>query len=235
MGKNANQIATYEDLNSIGYRIPALKKAITLSDLKTINKNIDEVSVNDTLNYIHTNCIPIINVADNKCIKWEDIPGTQGQDNFGTTNMDGVRVPILCKVSEDILGSIDGVGVRFNYKYKLVGDSATYTKVVGRVAWSDNISGSVSKICWVLINPNPNLNLGNVEIQYDYLEIECGDTTFNRDWEVYIRTPENSEWNAVDYNASSKNCKYQPEEHHPFGCLYTKGLNRLTGIHFKVV
>lgn len=140
----------------------------------------------------------------------------------------------MCKVSEDVTGSIDEVGVRFNYKYKLVGDSTNYTKVVGRVAWSSNISGSVSKICWVLINPNPILNLGNVEIQNDYLEIECGDTTLNRHWEVYIRNSDNSEWVAVDHTSSSKNCKYQPAESTAFGRLYTTGLKRLTGIHFKV-
>lgn len=140
----------------------------------------------------------------------------------------------MCKVSEDVTGSIDEVGVRFNYKYKLVGDSTTYTKVVGRVAWSSNISGSVSKICWVLINPNPILNLGNVEIQNDYLEIECGDTTLNRHWEVYIRNSDNSKWVAVDHTSSSKNCKYQPAESTAFGRLYTTGLKRLTGIHFKV-
>lgn len=84
MGKNTNQIATFNDLQSIGYRIPSaitdLNHCVTYGDFATL----DDIN-NITFNYDSS--------LTNKLIKWSDIPGTSGQ-TIGSTYIYTVPIKI---------------------------------------------------------------------------------------------------------------------------------------------
>ena len=85
MGKNTNQIATFNDLQSIGYRIPSaitdLNHCVTYGDFATL----DDIN-NITFNYDSS--------LTNKLIKWSDVPAANGQ-SFNTSLNYSTCVPII--------------------------------------------------------------------------------------------------------------------------------------------
>lgn len=232
MGKNTDQIATYNDLASIGYRVSDYvgSKAITLGNYNALFVNKSDITVNSSLENIHY--IPTkLSGSVQKCLKWSDIPASSGQSYFGASNTEGVRVPVLCNISEEVSGATRASYITFYYKYRVAGSTTEYSKITGKVTWSSNISGSSQKICWVLINPTPE---NGVVAQHDYLEIHCGETNSSRDWDIYFMKPGTTVWDAVDYVVNTDICKYSPDPLGLGGKRYTTSLNRFLGIRFKV-
>lgn len=92
MGKNTNQIATFNDLQSIGYRIPSvitnLNHCVTYGDFTTMkNETNPENQTINTLTYDSS--------ITNKLIKWSDVPAANGQ-SFDPPPMNySTRVPII--------------------------------------------------------------------------------------------------------------------------------------------
>lgn len=232
MGKNTDQIATYDDLASIGYRVSGYveSKAVTLEKYNALFVDKATITVNSSLEniqYIPTKLSGYLY----KCLKWSDIPASSGQSYFGASNTEGVRVPVLCNISEDVTGATRASYITFYYKYRVSGSTTEYSKITGKVTWSSNIDGSSQKICWVLINPTPE---NGVVAQHDYLEIHCGETNSKRDWDIYFMKPGSTVWDAVDYVVNTDICKYSPDPLGLGGRKYNHALNRFLGIRFKV-
>lgn len=141
MGKNANQIATFADLNSIGYRVPnTTKEVVIYKDLS----DMEYMSSSDLykMKGITSN---IDSMDNNKCIAWEIIPGITGQDP--SKNNNGVTCPVQCKViSANQLEST----IQFLYSYvnPSTGDPSYYR--VGDITLSSD------GVCQVLANPYIN-------------------------------------------------------------------------------
>lgn len=100
MGKNTNQIATFNDLQSIGYRIPSaitnLNRCVIYGDFTTMkNETNPENRTVNTLTFDSS--------ITNKLIKWSDVPAVNGQ-SFNTSINYSTRVPIILAF-ENILNS----------------------------------------------------------------------------------------------------------------------------------
>lgn len=80
MGKGTNQIATFADLQSIGYRIPStisnLNECVTYSDFSSIGT------------------ITIPSGSNNKLLKWSNVPASDGQ-TFDSTFNYSQKVPMI--------------------------------------------------------------------------------------------------------------------------------------------
>lgn len=232
MGKNTDQIATYNDLASIGYRVSGYtgSKTVTIGNCNILFVNKSDVTVDSSLENIHY--IPTkLSGSLHKCLKWSDVPAASGQAYFGDSNTEGVRVPVLCQISEEMSGSTRASYITFYYKYRVSGSTTEYSKITGKVTWSSNISGSSQKICWVLINPTPE---NGVVAQSDYMEIHCGETNSKRDWDIYFIKPGTTEWDAVDYAVNTAICKYSPDPLELGGKKYNGSLKRFLGIRFNI-
>ena len=185
MGKNTNQIATFKDLTSIGYRLPS---GISHSSQKCIINpeylDIIESSTNTTdiryqtyFSSYHGSTLP-------KCVKWDNIDASSGQEpptsdsSLSNTVRYGVTVPIKVTIKESVSGSTQAGDINFYYNYKLSG-SSTFNKVCTAKYTFGSVSGSSSAIVYVLINPKVS---GTVVS--DYLSIKCGTTRYNQNWTI---------------------------------------------------
>lgn len=170
MGKNNNQIATFYDLTSIGYRVPSgiatfSKQCITYGDLSTMS-NASDIGCKTT------NCT-VSGYSSNRLVTWNNVPARSGQnpDSYSATSTSGVRIPINVKIIDKIdLFATDVNTIIIYYCYKLSGGSIN-SKVVGQVDLGSN--GSVDKeasgTLYALVNP---IVSGTIEM--DYLEIFIG-------------------------------------------------------------
>ena len=83
MGKNTNQIATFADLQSIGYRIPSTitdtNHCVTYNDF-TIMNNTTNLANKTKVNLNYDSSIT------NKLIKWSDVPGSTPVSFTGDNN-----------------------------------------------------------------------------------------------------------------------------------------------------
>lgn len=100
MGKNTNQIATFADLQSIGYRIPSAitntNHCVTYSDFITMNNETD---------LTHKTKTTITGtVTDKQAVKWSNVPGSTAVsftgDNTSSTWNTLTSVPVTFAVNE---------------------------------------------------------------------------------------------------------------------------------------
>ena len=186
MGKGINQIATWSDLASIGYRLHDnnlydSKECITYADLKAIEDN------NAT-----RNCT--VTVSDyTKCVKWMNVPGSDGttapqseNQNKCSTNAkipdSQIRVPILVTLNPQTSGTTPCRYVTFRYSYKISSSGSWQSVQTGKCELISSceqgtLSGKQSITCHVLINPK--IHSTPVETR---LEIYCGETRWNQNW-----------------------------------------------------
>lgn len=170
MGKNNNQIATFYDLASIGYRLPSgvsstSKQCITYGDLSTISNASD-------IGYKTTNCT-VSGYASNRLVTWNNVPARSGQnpDSYSATSTSGVRIPINVKIIDKIdIFATDVNTITIYYCYKLTG-TAVRDKIVGQVNLGKNgkVDKEASGTLYALVNPTVS---GTIED--DYLRIVIG-------------------------------------------------------------
>lgn len=82
MGKNTNQIATFEDLQSIGYRIPSTitntKHCVTYGDLDIMNS---ATNLSETTKNVRSGSFP-----GKQLVKWSNVPGSTPVSFTGDNN-----------------------------------------------------------------------------------------------------------------------------------------------------
>lgn len=168
MGKNINQIATFYDLYDIGYRVGSdAKQGVTYYDLSNA-KYVPETA--DLRKMIGLN----IDDTSTKCVKWSDIPGTDGQnpDEYGPE--EGVRCPVKCTIINQLgLNTYTtATNIIFYYNYKTK-DGGYGRKPVGRITLGQNgqITQNASGICAVLVNPKASYENTNPA---NWLSVWCG-------------------------------------------------------------
>lgn len=170
MGKNNNQIATFYDLTSIGYRVPSgiatfSKQCITYGDLSTMSNASD-------IGYKTTNCT-VSGYSSNRLVTWNNVPARSGQnpDSYSATSTSGVRIPINVKIIDKIdLFATDVNTITIYYRYKLSGRPES-EKIVGQVNLGKNgsVDGEASGTLYALLNP-----IISGTIEEDYLRIVIG-------------------------------------------------------------
>lgn len=168
MGKNTNQIATFYNLFEIGYRIgDDAKQGVTYSDLLNA-KYVSETDLNKMVGFDN------VEGPTDKCVKWSNVPGTDGQNPDEYDPEEGVRCPVKCTIT-NLLGLntyTTATNIIFYYNYKTK-DGGYGRKPVGRITLGQNgqITQNASGICTVLANPkasDENTNPAN------WLSVWCG-------------------------------------------------------------
>lgn len=186
MGKSINQIATWSDLASIGYRLHNNnlydnKECITYADLKAIEDN-------------NSTCNCTVTVSDyTKCVQWMNVPGSSGTTVSQSENQyicgnnaqipdSQIRVPVVVTLNPMTTGSTPCRYVTFRYSYKTSSSGSWQSVQTGKCELISNcesgtLSGKQTITCHVLINPK--VSVTPVETR---LEIYCGQTTWNQNW-----------------------------------------------------
>ena len=225
MGKNTNQIATWKDLYSIGYRLPSGKstsvECITGGDLYTLPNQTDYA--NKTIN-------TSVAINDYKCVKWDLVPAKSGQNpsSYTNTSTAGVRVPIYCYLLEKVTGSTRANTFTFYYNYLLSGQTTWQKVVTGQIVLNsgNNISGDAEGVCYVLVNPYVSSN-----VTRDYLSVTCGTTNNKQLWysnHIYADTGSSGSWANTGQKATSYSMSMEREAN------YNAGLQRLVGVQLRI-
>lgn len=169
MGTNVNQIATFDDLDSIGYRTPkSTKECVTYEDL-SLMEYANETDLKKMVG------ITLSGNSD-RLVKWENIPGSSGQDaSTYFTSGGGVRCPVKCTIVNNlgIATSTSACQITFYYNYKK-NNGSTGREVVGYIQLGINgsITSQDSGICYVLANP-----VGLDDTGINWLSVRCGTET----------------------------------------------------------
>jgi hypothetical protein len=225
MGKNTNQIATWKDLYSIGYRLPDGKstsvECITGRDLSSLPSQA--AYENQTTN-------TSVGVNASKCVKWDLVPARNGQNPASYTNTSnaGVRVPVYCYLLEKVTGSTRANTFTFYYNYLLSGQTTWQKVVTGQIVLNsgNNISGDAEGVCYVLVNPYVSSN-----VTRDYLSVTCGTTNSKRLWysdNIYADTGSSGSWGNTGQNATSYSMSMERDG------SYNAGLQRLIGVQLRI-
>lgn len=167
MGKNINQIATFYDLFEIGYRIgDDAKQGVTYSDLLNA-KYVSETDLNKMVGFDN------VEGPTDKCVKWSNVPGTDGQnpDEYGPE--EGVRCPVKCTITNQLglNNPTRATRIIFYYNYKKY-DGTNGHEDVGSITLGQNnqITSTSSGICKVLVNPK----LSDDKKEANWLSVWCG-------------------------------------------------------------
>lgn len=225
MGKNTDQIATWKDLYSIGYRLPDGKstsvECITGGDLYKLPSQ--PLFANQTTN-------TSVAVNDYKCVKWDLVPARNGQNpaSYSNTSTSGVRVPISCYLLEKVAGSTRANTFTFYYNYLLSGQTTWQKVVTGQIVLNsgNNISGDASGTCYVLVNPYVSSN-----VTKDYLSVTCGTTKGKHLWysdHIYTDKSASGSWANTGQNATSYSMSMTSDG------SYKAGLQRLIGVQLRI-
>lgn len=230
MGKNTNQIATFSNIQDVGYRwfsgtigSPNSNHCVIDTDLYNLH-NGHTWDTNPWLTWPN---------KTNKAMKWSDIPGSSKQTitkNNGVYNSYAIANNyVSLGIEEGVSGQTRATVITIYYNYKLSGSSTWNKLIVNQedLGEESNISGSASGGTFIPLNPYVS---GTVAA--DFLSIHCGTCNANQTWYVKVgnlgSTP--SSWTKVSSSAKS----YEYSNGTPSYCRYAADVRSITSIQFRV-
>lgn len=183
MGKNTNQIATFGDLKSIGYRwttsimgSPTDNHCVTTGDIYRL-KDSNYTTGSNYWTYTH---LPISYSTNSyKCIKWSAVPASsaQGANPSGTYNQTCNLA--YCRIEEGVVGQTQASTINVYYVYKSTSTSSETARLVAttELGSGGKVNGSSTGLLYLPLNP-----MSNASVYQDWLRITCGTTSSNQTW-----------------------------------------------------
>lgn len=234
MGKNTNQIATFGDLKSIGYRwttsimsSPADNHCVTTSDIYRL-KNDDYTIGNSYWTYTH---LPVAYTTNtSKCIKWRDVPGATAQGVNPSGAYDHAKNIAYCRIEEGVLGKTDASTINVYYVYKTTSTAAEVARLVAtqELGSGGKVDGSSESLLYLPLNP-----VDNTTFYQDYLRITCGTTGGKQPWKHKLGYGlEPSSWTP---SSSSKVTSVSLNIYNLAGSkTYASTIQKLTHVCFRI-
>lgn len=183
MGKNTNQIATFGDLKSIGYRwttsimgSPADNHCVITNDIYRL-KDSNYTTGSNYWTYTHLSTGYTTNSY--KCIKWSAVPASSGQGANPSGAYNQTVNIAYCRIEEGVVGKTQASTINVYYVYKSTSSSSeTAVLVATEELGSDGkVDGSSTGLLYLPLNP-----INNATFYQDYLRITCGTTSKTQTW-----------------------------------------------------
>ena len=180
MGKNNDQIATFEDLKSIGYKwttsimgSPEDNHCVTTGDIYRL-KDYNYTMGNSYWTYTHIN--PVYNTNSSKCIKWSDVPASSAQGINPSDVYNQIVNLAYCRIEEGVTGQTRASTINVYYVYKNTSTSSEVAVLVSTTELGSDgkVNGSSDDILYLPLNPRDNKF-----VYQDWLRITCGTTNSN--------------------------------------------------------
>lgn len=233
MGKNTNQIATFGDLKSIGYRwttdimgSPANNHCVTTSDIYRLKDKNYTVGNNY---WTYTHLPTTYSTNSSKCIKWSDVPAStaQGVNPSGAYNQ--AKNIAYCRIEEGVSGKTQASTINVYYVCKVTSTSPDidYLITTTELGSGGKVDVSSTGLLYLPLNP-----INNTSLYQDWLRITCGTTGSNRTWKYKLGYgSEPSSWSNFPSKAASVTLNISKSTG---AKTYASTIQKLTHVCFRV-